>query len=391
MLSTNQDVTVLIPARNAGETIGRCIGSLLSQGVAEILLIDDYSSDRTVFLAREAGGNLVRIIQPDKHINVPYARNAGLEALKTDFGVWCDADDAFLPGRVGRMIAPLRAGVAEVSTDGQELFDGKSGDYLRDLPIPGFLSRDQDKARLFERNFLPGIGHIAFRADIARQVRYDPEQFGGDDSDFLWRLIVAGARLSFIPEKGYRMYAYPGSDSRKIERQRSMVAKALRKHSFDHVATLYQKGGFSEKITAWGLHSMAIFREEYELADQFLERACPRGESPLDILEPEGPYPVPEGWRYNFAKGTLSLLMGEPEAAIFFFVSAEKYRVSADEMNNLGVALAKIGESDEAKVCFVKALEIFPHYLDAQLNLACDIPNRITNLPLRMQPSRCEY
>ena len=37
-----------------------------------------------------------------------------------------------------------------------------SSDLLKDLPVPCFLSRDADKARLFERNYLPGIGHIAF-------------------------------------------------------------------------------------------------------------------------------------------------------------------------------------------------------------------------------------
>jgi hypothetical protein len=329
-------------------------------------------------------------VRPSRHINVPHARNAGLDAVRTRWAVWCDADDAFLPGRVDRLVQALKSGCS-VATDAQELYDGKTGTYLRDLPIPGFLKRDADKARLFERNYLPGIGHIAFDTALGQTVRYDAEQFGGDDSDFFWRMISTGARVSFLHEKGYRMFAYPGSDSRNLARQRSMVARALRKHAWEAVKALYENAGFSLRITAWGLCSMAMFREEWEAARLFLEMAFPLDAEPREVLEPEGPWPLPEGWRFGFTRGTLHLLMDQPYEAVDQLESALVWHRSPDLLNNLGVANRMIQRPSRAKRCFEEASSLFPGYLDARINRDQEDATRITTHPLRIQPSRNDY
>lgn len=385
------DITILMPARDAAATIERATHSLLNQDAKQVILIDDFSSDNTVEIARSVLGDLLKVVSPKEHINVPHARNAGLDAIETRYAVWCDADDCYLPGRVERLYKMLATGSCDFATDSQQLYDGQSNQKLRDLPIPPFIRSDRDKARLFERNYLPGIGHIAFDVELARNVRYDNQQFGGDDSDFLFRLIAAGARMGVSPEVGYRMYAYPGSDSRNLARQKKMVARALRKHNYASVKTLYQNAEYSQRITHWGLTSMAIFREEYQTALDFLKIASPADAPPTEILEPEGPYPLAEVWRKAFTQGTLLLLLNQPEQARPHLEAALRYTPSADTLNNLGVALAQLGETESAQVHFKKALALFPAYADAIANTRAKTPSAITTHPLRLQPSRNDY
>lgn len=385
------DFTALIPARNAGLTIERAVASLVAPPITSIVLIDDFSDDKTVARARKLGDARLRVIRPDQHRGLAHARNRGLDAVETEWFVWCDADDAFEPGRVTQLVQLLESTGADCVSDGVRLFDGPSGRYLRDLAVPGFLTRPEDACRLFERNFLPGVGHVAVRTRLARELRYDDSLSSVDDCDFALRLVRAGARFAFSSNLGYRMYAYPGSDSRKLERQNTMAARVLRKHAYEDVETLYRRAGFPERVTAWGLCSMAIFRREYAEALQFLDRACPDGAPADEVLEPEGPYPVPEGWRRAFSRGTLLLLIGEAEPAARYLTEAGKWRESADVYNNLGVALSRTGHGSEACRQFEKALDLFPGYLDARLNLQSPEPSRITPLPLRLQPSRNDY
>ena len=229
------------------------------------------------------------------------------------------------------------------------------------------------------------------RTELAQRVGYDDEQSGGDDYDFALRLLRAGARLSCTPHLGYRMYAYPGSDSRRLDRQNAMVARALRKHGYGEVASLFRQSGFASRVTTWALVSMACFRTEYETGLRLLEEACPPGAPRTEVLEPDGPFPVAEGWRYAFTSGTLSLLLRRPALAVARLREALGFLESADTLNNLGVALWQEGSAEDAQACFAQALKVFPGYLDAQLNLRSDVPHRITALPLRRQPSRNDY
>ncbi|MEJ2147688.1 MAG: glycosyltransferase [Acidobacteriota bacterium] len=385
------ELTVLMPARNAGFTIERAVASLDAPSITSIVLIDDFSDDDTVARARKLGDVRLRVVRPNQHRGLAHARNRGLEAVETEWLVWCDADDAFEPGRAAALLKILETTGADCASDGVRLFDGPSGRFLRDLPVPEFLGRPEDACRLFERNYLPGVGHIAVRTGLARELLYDDSLSSADDYDLALRLVRAGARFAFSSNLGYRMHAYPGSDSRKLERQNAMTAQVLRKHAYEDVADLYRRAGFSERVAAWGLSSMAIFRREYAEALRFLDRACPDKAALDDVLEPEGPYPVPEGWRHAFSRGTLHLLLGDAEPAGRYLTEAGNWRESADACNNLGVALARVGRNSEAHRQFERALELFPGYLDARLNLQSPEPSRITPLPLRLQPSRNDY
>eukprot|EP00633_Aureoumbra_lagunensis_P009772 CAMPEP_0197323036 /NCGR_PEP_ID=MMETSP0891-20130614/70270_1 /TAXON_ID=44058 ORGANISM="Aureoumbra lagunensis, Strain CCMP1510" /NCGR_SAMPLE_ID=MMETSP0891 /ASSEMBLY_ACC=CAM_ASM_000534 /LENGTH=366 /DNA_ID=CAMNT_0042815583 /DNA_START=979 /DNA_END=2079 /DNA_ORIENTATION=- len=107
-------VTFVVPARNAERTISACVKSILRQGthLAELIIIDDASTDNTIQVATEAADNdsRLRILQLTTHSGIAAALNAGLKATKTPYFARLDADDICLADdRLSRQLAFLQA------------------------------------------------------------------------------------------------------------------------------------------------------------------------------------------------------------------------------------------------------------------------------------------
>ena len=384
------DATVVIVARNAETTIARAVRSAQAQEAAEIVLADDWSSDGTVDLALAADSR-IRVIRPVEHRTVGFARQVGLEAVRTPFGIWLDADDELLPGRVERLVTALGRQQADAATDAVELVDGRSGLRRAVLAIPAFLHRDPRLTRLFERNYLPAPGPIGFRTESALQIGYDPALQGSEDMDFLLRSVAARVRWCLVDEIGYRQHAYSGSLSRDLTNQRQMYRRCLLKHRYAGVRTLMDEAGWPPIVTAWALVSMAVFRDEYDQALAFVSEAESFGTDVSIVAEPGGPCPLPEGWRTAFFRGTLAVLTGHSSEAVQSLERAEAWCQTAEGANNLGVALWRVGEKDRARICLASAADRRPGYADARVNLDLTEPDRITTHPLRRDASRTDY
>jgi glycosyltransferase involved in cell wall biosynthesis len=389
-LGVRPKATIVIAARNAAATIGRAIRSAAAQPDCAIVLVDDFSEDDTVAIARDEVPH-VAVVQPPCHGLLGLTRQVGLDAVTTPFGVWCDADDELLPGRVERLLRAMTTERADLAFDGVELVDGASGAFLRTWPIPLFLDEPPFLFRLFERNYLPGIGQVGFRTAFARQIGYDPALHGTEDSDFALRALAAGGRAALVHEIGYRMYTYPSSVSRQLERQREMYKRALVKHDYTDVRRMAVDAGAPQPTVAWILVSLAIFREEYSTALRLLDQAAIALDDPDGCADPGGPCSLPDGWRLAFHRGTLMLLMGDADGAIAALREAERRCPTPEGTNNLGVALASLGELAAARDCFACAVAANEAFVDARINLTAERPGRITTHPLRREPARTDY
>jgi glycosyltransferase involved in cell wall biosynthesis len=384
------DFTICVVARNAGATIARAVRSAVAERPASILIVDDRSEDATVQRALEAGGALVTVHRLELHRTVGFARQAALDAVRTPFGVWLDADDELLPGRCARLLASLNEHAADVAFDAAQVVPGNGGDAAV-ASIPAFLHRPPGAVRLFERLYVPAPGAFGFRTWSVRQIGYDAALHGAEDADIVLRALAAGVRLSFVEAVGYRLHASPRSLSRDLANQRQMYARALRKHDYARVQRLFADHGARDEITLWALVSIAAFREEWPTALAFLELAARTMTDPAVVLEPDGPCPRPEGWRLAFHRGTFRLLLGSPHAAVASLEDARRYARTPEDLNNLGVALARLGDRARARACFEEALDLLPHYVDARVNVASVAPERVTTHPLRADPPRADY
>ena len=108
-------VSVLVPARDEAAVIGRCVGSLLAQDVAEILVLDDNSTDATAAVADEAaeGDPRVRVLRgaplPAGWAGKPFAcaQLAAAADPASEVLVFVDADVVLVPGALPAAVALL--------------------------------------------------------------------------------------------------------------------------------------------------------------------------------------------------------------------------------------------------------------------------------------------
>jgi glycosyltransferase involved in cell wall biosynthesis len=390
---SGREITTIICARNAANTIARAVRSAAAQ-CDRILLVDDFSSDDTISRARAVAP--VEIVSPPHHGTMGETRQCGLDAVTTPLLVWLDADDEFLPGRVEQLVERLHD--HELASDGVEIVDGLTNAARGTAVTPAFVRRAP--VRLFERMYLPGPGVIAAQTAFARCIGYDEGLHGCEDVDFLLRAIANGGRLAFVEDMGYRLHAYPTSLSRDRDRQRRMYRATLEKHAYDDVRALYLASGVPAVVTAWALVSMAMFREDYMAALRFIAEAEvfrgthddsePEDAEP-EVVEPDGPCPFPESWRIAFSRGTALLLLQDTPAACDELERARHLIANAETLNNLGVAYARRGERSGANSVFEQAVALRPEYADARENLAADAPSRITTHPLRVETARQDY
>ena len=100
---------MVIPARDEAARIGPCLAGLAEDpDVAEVIVVDDRSSDGTADVAREHGARVVAGAEPPAGwIGKPWALQQGLEAAAGDVVVSLDADTRPRPGLVGALAAAL--------------------------------------------------------------------------------------------------------------------------------------------------------------------------------------------------------------------------------------------------------------------------------------------
>lgn len=98
-------ISVVIPAYNAEATIRRAISSVKRQTVpvAEIVVVDDGSTDGTAKIAREALSADRDKVVTQENYGVSVARNVGTRISQGDYVAFLDADDIWLPKHIATL------------------------------------------------------------------------------------------------------------------------------------------------------------------------------------------------------------------------------------------------------------------------------------------------
>ena len=106
-------VSVIMPAYNAAAFIAESIESVLHQTYAffELIVVDDGSSDDTAAIAeRYASADArVQVIRCRNSGKPSIARNVGIARASGDYLSFLDSDDYWLPERLARTVAGMRA------------------------------------------------------------------------------------------------------------------------------------------------------------------------------------------------------------------------------------------------------------------------------------------
>jgi glycosyltransferase involved in cell wall biosynthesis len=195
-------VSVVMAAHNEENYIGEAIASILSQTYQrlELIVVDDYSSDRTCDVVRSFSDP--RVVLYVKRCELPgeiATRNIAVELARGELVAYQDADDTSHPCRLQRQVAEWQAGERPriVGSWIQRKLAGQSRTFR--LPVPhaeivaGFY-------RLYDRaTFVSGTMLLPRRLALAVPGRPRFRYFG--DWDQLCRLEELGeAEFRNVPE-----------------------------------------------------------------------------------------------------------------------------------------------------------------------------------------------
>ena len=184
-------LSVVIPTKNEEANIGACLDAFAPFGHGvEILVVDNFSPDRTREIADKKGANVL-LKGPERCAQ----RNRGWREATGDYVMFVDAD-MIVPEATIKEILDSCASLDEKGVSAFYVPEVRSGTGLR------------LKARNFERSFYDGTcidGLRVIRRDWLEKVGgYDENLVACEDWDLDRRLFAAGAKASIT--KGHLVH-----------------------------------------------------------------------------------------------------------------------------------------------------------------------------------------
>lgn len=206
-------VSVVIPAYNCARFFPRALASVQAQeGVTfEIVAVNDASTDDTLAVLNRLAATepRLRVIDNPRNLGPAGTRNAGIEAARGEWVAGLDADDAYAPGRLARLLSVAAAEGLDVVADLLVFFDLAADRAAPDqMPAPGGV----DRLRL--RDFLRpdpqtdldlGLLKPVFRRRLAEEGlwHYPGELRHGEDFALYFDLVSRGVPFGLLREAHY--------------------------------------------------------------------------------------------------------------------------------------------------------------------------------------------
>ena len=201
-------VTVVIPAYNRAAGIARAVESALRQlpaPPAEVLVVDDCSSDQTAELARGAGA---RVVRHEINRGAGAARNTGMAEASQPWIAFLDSDDEWLPNHL-QSLWGHRDGHVLVAGAALRCEPAGPDRYLGPVQPAGMVVRSPAEVAA-----LPVIATsgVVVRRDVAQGVGGFRHLHGAEDIDLWLRILERGSGY-LSPVVSLLYHVHPGQVS----------------------------------------------------------------------------------------------------------------------------------------------------------------------------------
>lgn len=219
-------MSVIIPAYNRADLISRAVRSALAQRPAppaEVIVIDDCSSDETGAVAERLGAVVVRHQENQGEAG---ARNSGLRAARHEWVAFLDSDDEWLPDHLATLW-PRRAGHVAVSCTA--VYRTADEIRLRGHPASHPKALSSAAQLVFPSNPVPVSGVLARRDVLLALEGFRPWKTGADLD--MWIRAIGHGTILACPEPGYIYHLHDGQVSSDEELMRENLLRLVRSYS----------------------------------------------------------------------------------------------------------------------------------------------------------------
>lgn len=180
------DLSVIMPMYNCEQWVEEAVRSVVerAEGLRELIVIDDGSTDRSAEIVRSIDGPIEVIQQANAGPSA--ARNAGLRVARGELIGFLDADDIWTADAPDLRRVELANG-ADCAIGKVQLFIGEPPRDFRDPTLVVLL---------------PTM--LVSRALVEKVGEFDESMTHGEDTDWLMRLRESGAKLAYSDQVVFR-------------------------------------------------------------------------------------------------------------------------------------------------------------------------------------------
>ena len=133
-------VSVLMPAYNAEKYIEKAIRSVIAQTVSdwELVIIDDYSQDRTCQIAEALAraDARIRLYRNEQNQGAARTRNRGLDLCRGQYVALLDSDDVWYPEKLEKQLVLAQAENADIVYCAYAIVDENGQKRFHDFIVP---------------------------------------------------------------------------------------------------------------------------------------------------------------------------------------------------------------------------------------------------------------
>ncbi|RJP72998.1 MAG: glycosyltransferase [Ignavibacteriales bacterium] len=254
------NISVIIPAYNAGDTISDTIRSIQNQTHTgwEIIIVDDGSVDNTSSIVKKfcEKENRIRFIQA-QHKGAGAARNIGIKNANYDWLLFLDADDWIAKNHLQLLIDRYKS---------DPTLDIVYSNWVRVNPegktfSEHNFSREGNLFDVFTRTCAISIHScIVRKSTVVNLGGFDTELITCEDWDLWQRMARTGSKFGAVKEQlaFYRMRSASASND-GMQMLKDSLKVIERGHSFDervkHPMAEHKDGRSAENINFIKLHS----------------------------------------------------------------------------------------------------------------------------------------
>jgi rhamnosyltransferase len=200
-------ITVIIPVRDGGEDLRRCLDSIAAQQVSEpveLVVVDSGSRDGSRELVRSRGGRVLELSASEFLHGA--TRNVAAREAKGDVLVFT-SQDAYAADRqwLARLSEPLRKEEGLAGVYGRQIPHEDASpperfflDFLYG-PHPR-VQRASSSAELSLHTTLFSNVNSAIRRDVWEQFSFAEDIFFAEDQDWSRRVLLAGYAIRYEPK-----------------------------------------------------------------------------------------------------------------------------------------------------------------------------------------------
>jgi glycosyltransferase involved in cell wall biosynthesis len=205
-------ISVIIPAFNCATTVKESVLSILEGNkdvVAEVILVDDKSTDETLSVLRnlEKDYPIVKLICHEKNLGGAMARNTAVRNCSDGYIFCLDSDNVLVPRSLSQLVAFAEENDADVAAFRELhyfLDSQKNVTHLWRFPAGRFSFADYVAGTV-----VPGAsGNYLFRKSVWEDVGGYRSGSGALDSWVFGLDLIANGKKMYVAPGGYYLHRY---------------------------------------------------------------------------------------------------------------------------------------------------------------------------------------